>query len=93
MATSHFATAVRDIHKWRAIRFPGCPDGGRFITLPCVHTRDPRTGKRNIDMYREALRAAAAVGAEADPTLSASSARVAMMAESAGGATGIPENL
>src|ERR1035441_9801873 len=23
-------------------------DGGRFITLPCVHTRDPRTGKRNI---------------------------------------------
>ena len=27
-------------------------DGGRFITLPCVHTRDPRTGKRNIGMYR-----------------------------------------
>jgi len=25
-------------------------DGGRFITLPCVHTRDPRTGKRNIGM-------------------------------------------
>jgi 4-hydroxy-3-polyprenylbenzoate decarboxylase len=27
-------------------------DGGRFVTLPCVHTRDPRTGKRNIGMYR-----------------------------------------
>jgi 4-hydroxy-3-polyprenylbenzoate decarboxylase len=27
-------------------------DGGRFITLPCVVTRDPRNGKRNIGMYR-----------------------------------------
>ena len=27
-------------------------DGGRFITLPCVHTKDPRSGKRNIGMYR-----------------------------------------
>jgi 4-hydroxy-3-polyprenylbenzoate decarboxylase len=31
-------------------------DGGRFITVPCVHTRDPKgapgTGKRNIGMYR-----------------------------------------
>jgi 4-hydroxy-3-polyprenylbenzoate decarboxylase len=35
-------------------------DGGRFITLPCVHTRDPKGagggagggGKRNIGMYR-----------------------------------------
>jgi 4-hydroxy-3-polyprenylbenzoate decarboxylase len=27
-------------------------DGGRFITLPCVISRDPRTGKRNIGMYR-----------------------------------------
>src|SRR5258705_1094795 len=25
---------------------------GRFITLPCVVTRDPRTGKRNVGMYR-----------------------------------------
>jgi 4-hydroxy-3-polyprenylbenzoate decarboxylase len=88
-------------------------DGGRFITLPCVHTRDPRTGKRNIGMYRmqvydgqttgmhwqrqkvaaehyrEALRGAAAAGAEVDPTLSAKAARVAMMAESAGGATSV----
>ena len=31
-------------------------DGGRFITLPCVITRDPRApqgkGKRNVGMYR-----------------------------------------
>ena len=27
-------------------------DGGRFITLPCVVTRDPDTGLRNIGMYR-----------------------------------------
>jgi 4-hydroxy-3-polyprenylbenzoate decarboxylase len=27
-------------------------DGGRFITLPCVVTRDPETGERNIGMYR-----------------------------------------
>jgi 4-hydroxy-3-polyprenylbenzoate decarboxylase len=85
-------------------------DGGRFITVPCVHTRDPRTGKRNIGMYRmqvydgqttgmhwqrqkvaaehyrEALRAAAAAGVEATE---AKSARVAAMAESAGGAVQI----
>jgi 4-hydroxy-3-polyprenylbenzoate decarboxylase len=90
-------------------------DGGRFITLPCVHTRDPRSGKRNIGMYRmqvydgqttgmhwqrqkvaaehyrEAMRNAATAGADADPTLSAGGARVAMMAESAGGAVSIPE--
>lgn len=27
-------------------------DGGRFITLPQVITRDPRTGVRNVGMYR-----------------------------------------
>jgi len=27
-------------------------DGGRFITLPCVITRDPDTGSRNVGMYR-----------------------------------------
>jgi 4-hydroxy-3-polyprenylbenzoate decarboxylase len=27
-------------------------DAGRFITLPCVITRDPRSGKRNVGMYR-----------------------------------------
>jgi 4-hydroxy-3-polyprenylbenzoate decarboxylase len=89
-------------------------DGGRFITLPCVHTRDPRTGKRNIGMYRmqvydgqttgmhwqrqkvaaehyrEALRAASAEAAnqnEYDPK----GARVAMMAETGGGAVSIPD--
>jgi len=30
--------------------WPG--DGGPFITLPCVVTRDPRSGKRNVGMYR-----------------------------------------
>jgi 4-hydroxy-3-polyprenylbenzoate decarboxylase len=86
-------------------------DGGRFITLPCVHTRDPRNGKRNIGMYRmqvydgqttgmhwqrqkvaaehyrNAMRAAASASADADP----STARVAAMAESAGGAVSIPD--
>ncbi len=86
-------------------------DGGRFITLPCVHTRDPRTGKRNIGMYRmhvydgqttgmhwqrqkvaaehyrEAMRQAASSAATADPR----TARVAAMAESAGGAVAIPD--
>ena len=27
-------------------------DAGRFITMPCVITRDPNTGKRNVGMYR-----------------------------------------
>ncbi|MGD0345585.1 MAG: UbiD family decarboxylase [Terracidiphilus sp.] len=90
-------------------------DGGRFITLPCVHTRDPRSGKRNIGMYRmqvydgqttgmhwqrqkvaaehyrEALRNAATAGAGSGSALNASAARVAMMAESAGGAVTIPD--
>jgi 4-hydroxy-3-polyprenylbenzoate decarboxylase len=30
--------------------WPG--DAGRFITLPCVFTRDPQTGARNVGMYR-----------------------------------------
>jgi 4-hydroxy-3-polyprenylbenzoate decarboxylase len=30
--------------------WPG--DGGPFITLPAVITRDPRTGQRNVGMYR-----------------------------------------
>ena len=93
-------------------------DGGRFITLPCVITRDPRSpaGKRNVGMYRmqvydgqttgmhwqrqkvaaehyrERLRqsAEAASGAAAKSE-SASAARVAIMAETAGGAT-LPPN-
>ena len=27
-------------------------DGGRFITLPMVHTKDPHSGTRNVGMYR-----------------------------------------
>jgi len=27
-------------------------DGGRFVTLPCVATKDPETGQRNLGMYR-----------------------------------------
>lgn len=27
-------------------------DGGRFVTLPLVHTVDPETGTRNVGMYR-----------------------------------------
>src|ERR1700736_4080392 len=27
-------------------------DGGRFITLPNVHTRDPENGARNVGVYR-----------------------------------------
>jgi 4-hydroxy-3-polyprenylbenzoate decarboxylase len=27
-------------------------DAGRFITLPCVTTRDPKSGKRNVGVYR-----------------------------------------
>ncbi len=27
-------------------------DGGRFLTLPCVVTKDPASGERNVGMYR-----------------------------------------
>src|SRR5262249_30538424 len=27
-------------------------DAGRFLTLPCVVTKDPDTGERNVGMYR-----------------------------------------
>jgi 4-hydroxy-3-polyprenylbenzoate decarboxylase len=27
-------------------------DGGRFLTLPCVVTRDPDSGERNVGLYR-----------------------------------------
>ena len=94
-------------------------DGGRFITLPCVITRDPRkvdaagnpAGKRNVGMYRmqvydgqttgmhwqrqkvaaehyrERLRQSAEAGSD-----DAAAARVAVMAETAGGAT-LPTNM
>jgi 4-hydroxy-3-polyprenylbenzoate decarboxylase len=94
-------------------------DGGRFITLPCVHTRDPGkgggTGKRNIGMYRmqvydgqttgmhwqrqkvaaehyrEALRNVASADAANQSQYDPAGARVAIMAESAGGAVTIPD--
>jgi 4-hydroxy-3-polyprenylbenzoate decarboxylase len=87
-------------------------DGGRFITLPCVHTKDPRNAKRNIGMYRMQVydgqttgmhwqrqkvaaehfrnllrRAASWTGDLAE----SASARVAAMAESAGGSVMIPD--
>ncbi len=37
-------------------------DAGRFITFPCVITRDPRTGKRNVGMYRVQVYDAATAG-------------------------------
>ena len=40
-----------DVLKFPVLKtWPG--DGGPFITLPNVITRDPRTGKRNVGMYR-----------------------------------------
>jgi 4-hydroxy-3-polyprenylbenzoate decarboxylase len=90
-------------------------DGGPFITLPLVHTKDPRTGKRNVGMYRmqvfdgqttgmhwqrqkvaaehyrEALRGAAVANSEAEGTFNPLTARVAVMAESAGGSVSIPD--
>jgi 4-hydroxy-3-polyprenylbenzoate decarboxylase len=93
-------------------------DAGRFITLPCVHTRDPKSGggagKRNVGMYRmqvfdgqttgmhwqrqkvaaEHYRNALRDAASADPLnqnkYGPKGAAVAIMAESAGGATAIP---
>ena len=40
--------------------WPG--DGGRFITLPCVITRDIQSGKRNVGMYRMQLYDATSTG-------------------------------
>ena len=83
-------------------------DGGPFITLPCVVTRDPKSGKRNVGMYRmqvydgettgmhwqrqknaaehlrDRLRAAdGELGRDTRPA----SARVELMAQTAGGTT------
>ena len=38
-------------------------DAGRFITLPCVTTRDPKSGKRNVGMYRLQVYDATTTGA------------------------------
>jgi 4-hydroxy-3-polyprenylbenzoate decarboxylase len=76
-------------------------DGGPFITLPCVITKDPKSGKRNIGMYRMQVYDGKTTGMhwqrqkvaaehmrdrlrEAAPD---SSARVDLMAITAGGTT------
>ena len=43
-----------DDFSWRHLPILKCwpKDGGRFITLPNVHTRDPETGARNVGVYR-----------------------------------------
>ena len=74
-------------------------DGGRFITLPCVITRDPATGKRNMGMYRMQVYDGQTTGMHWQRQKNAAehlrdrlrasapdaSARVAAMAETAGG--------
>ena len=42
------ATSLRDLPILKC--WPN--DGGRFVTLPNVHTRDPESGERNLGMYR-----------------------------------------
>ena len=37
-------------------------DGGRFITFPCVHTKDPDTGDKNLGMYRMQVFSPSATG-------------------------------
>ncbi|NYF79984.1 UbiD family decarboxylase [Granulicella arctica] len=53
------AACKQVIHKGEDVNLLDLPilktwpqDGGRFITLPCVITRDPKSGKRNVGMYR-----------------------------------------
>ena len=45
---------IMDIPDLRKLPLLQCwpHDGGRFITLPMVHTKDPDTGIRNVGMYR-----------------------------------------
>jgi len=82
-------------------------DGGPFITLPCVVTRDAKSGKRNVGMYRmqvydgqttgmhwqrqknaaEQLRDRLRTAADNDGK--ALSARVELMAQTAGGTVAV----
>jgi 4-hydroxy-3-polyprenylbenzoate decarboxylase len=79
-------------------------DGGRFITLPCVITRDPKTGKRNMGMYRMQVYDGRTTGMHWQRQKNAAehlrerlravagasaAARVGAMAETAGGTTKI----
>src|SRR6202041_3433424 len=81
-------------------------DGGRFITLPCVITRDPKTGKRNMGMYRMQVydgqttgmhwqrqkQAAEQLRERLRLATESPSARVSMMAETSGGITPAAES-
>ena len=40
-----------DLDRLPILKCWGC-DGGRFVTLPMVHTLDPESGVRNVGMYR-----------------------------------------
>jgi len=78
-------------------------DAGRFITLPCVVTRDPKTGKRNMGMYRMQVfdgqttgmhwqrqkNAAEHLRERLRAAAGSASARVSAMAETAGGTANI----
>jgi 4-hydroxy-3-polyprenylbenzoate decarboxylase len=61
-------------------------DAGRFITLPCVITRDPKTGKRNMGMYRMQIYDAKTAGMHWQrQKVGAEHYREAMRAAAAGG--------
>ncbi len=65
-------------------------DAGRFITLPCVVTRDPKTGKRNVGMYRMQVYDERTTGMhwqrqKGASVLARASAAVDVMARSSGG--------
>ncbi len=78
-------------------------DGGRFITLPCVVTSDPKTGKRNVGMYRMQVFDGQTTGMHWQRQKNAAehlrdrlravagdaAARVAQMAETAGGTANV----
>ncbi len=77
-------------------------DGGRYITLPLVVTRDPRNGKRNMGMYRMQVYDGQTTGMHWQRQKNAAehvrdrlraeaedaAGRVARMAETAGGTVG-----
>jgi 4-hydroxy-3-polyprenylbenzoate decarboxylase len=79
-------------------------DAGRFITLPCVVTRDPVSGKRNVGMYRMQVYDSTTTGAHwqrqkiaaeharqrVRSTLENKSAAVDLMARSSGGSLLVP---
>jgi 4-hydroxy-3-polyprenylbenzoate decarboxylase len=59
-------------------------DGGRFITLPNVHTRDPETGARNVGIYRMQVYDEHTTGCIGNFTRSARATANAIMNEESG---------